>query len=293
MLPGCFMPLSVTELSAFGDPSLAGMTQVQLEADAGSLLMALENYRDARLDGYSGFIHVGLLESSLRFVNPPANDQAYRGTHGVTRRIGGLTIALFVPPSFTLGPIDYFQYHLIFLHELGHALGLAHAPGCGAAGYDPGYPYIDGALPQDAADAAVTPIGAVPGTIATVPLRGTLGNINGYQAEMLSNLLSMPFPGPASRNRPGYIYRAGNQRVVGIGTSEIPISAFQPDDLDKTQVYDLMNYCSAYFYNKWISDYSYLRVAVLSTDRIQPDGSFSDLSGKVTFGNVPAPDNVE
>ena len=291
--PDAFTPLPVTTLVAYGDPSLASLTQVQVEVKPALVLAALERYRAARQDGYSGYIHVGLLESSLRFVNPPSNDQNYSGTHGVTLHIGGLTVALFVPPSFTLGPIDYFQYHLIFLHELGHALGLAHAPGCGAAGYDAGYPYANGALPQDAADRAVTPIGAPLGTKPAVPLRGTIGDNNGYQSRALSNRFSVPYPGPAARNSPGTIYLAGNQQVIGNGVNEIPISMFQPRDLSKTQVYDLMNYCSVYFYNKWISDYSYRRIAAFSLDRLQADGSFDDLSGQVTFGNVPVPDNIE
>ncbi len=62
----------------------------------------------------------------------------------IFRSVGesGLKGIAFLPGFVSLSILD----ENTIAHELGHNLNLAHAPGCGAGGPDPEYPYEDGAI---------------------------------------------------------------------------------------------------------------------------------------------------
>ncbi len=276
--PDAFTLLPVRALNLIGQPGIPTGSQQELDAAVGLVVNAMDQYRSARKDGYAQYVHLGLM---LAKDSPSANFDFRKPTHGVAFRIGSLAAAVYAPRDMAGGPHYYFQYQLTLLHELGHVLGLFHAPGCNAQGYDGAFPYSRGVLPSHAADIAARPFGS--GNALRIPLRGTIGDTHGYQLYELSNRLSIGYSGIAVRNSIGTIYDASHRTVIGPGTGEIAQSKVTDTTRNDTQVYDFMNYCDSQAYNKWISDYNYFRVARYTLQRSRDDGGFDDLSGKIAF----------
>jgi hypothetical protein len=195
------------------------------------------------------------------------------------------------------GPLNDYQYYFVISHELGHAFGLYHAPGCNAEGYDPLFPYL-GSLPSNAGDSVVTQTTATTTSgptgnpsVTSIPKRGTIGGVhggtNGYQLYSISNVLSKGLIGVMARNQIGYVYNAATSLVIGPGAGELAINSFNSPASPNTQTYDVMGYCSAYYYNKWISDYDYWRVAKFTQQRMHGTTgniSFDDLANTVPIG---------
>ena len=96
-------------------------------------------HSDVRLTGGSGW------GAWLREVNALWQTEGQKGNYyGATENfwgggIQGLASAIGYPPV-SIGITDVET----FVHEVGHTLALRHAPGCGAGGPDPGYPYAGG-----------------------------------------------------------------------------------------------------------------------------------------------------
>lgn len=276
--PDAFTVLNVRDLNLIGSPTVPTGTYQELDGAQDAVRAALEQARRARTDGYGQYLHIALL---LAKDSRSANFDSRKPVHGLAG-LGGMSAVVYAPRDMAGGPRYYFQYQLTFLHELGHLLGLAHAPGCGADSYDSSFTNTDGVLPTDATDTAVRPVG-MPHTIPMVPLRGTIGSTHGYQLYDLSNRLSVGYSGIALQSKAGTLYDASHRLVPGPGAGEIPAFRFTEATRNQTQVYDLMNYCNSFQHFKWIADYSYFRVANLSVLRTRADGSFDDLSGRLSF----------
>ena len=282
LCPDAFEDLPVEQLTIKVAPlSTQEKTWQNMDARQGPVAGALNAWRQT--SGTPGYVYLGLLPSArgAERNNPPPTEGQYQGAHGVTVTTGGMAMVVSAPagtggtssPAMSDGPINEFQYYFVIAHELGHALGLKHAPGCSAAGSDPDFPYIASA----------------PGPDPESP-RGTIGNLeqggaHGYQLYAASNALSQALAGIAERNAVGYVYNASISQVIGDAPGELPIGSFNSPASPNTQVYDLMNYCSAYYYNKWISDYNYWRVAAITQDRMQvaDDGSVTFKEGNTAI----------
>ena len=275
--PDAFTLLPVRALNLVGQPGVPTGSQQELDGAVAMVVAAMDQYRGARRDGYAQYVHLALM---LAKDSPSASFDFRKPTHG-SAHIGSLAAAVYAPRDMAGGPHYYFQYQLTLLHELGHVLGLFHAPGCNAQGYDGAFPYIRGVLPSNAADIAARPAGS--SLASHIPLRGTIGDTHGHQMYELSNRLSIGYSGIATRNSIGTIYDASHRTVVGPGLGEIAYSEVTETTRNETQVYDFMNYCDSQSYNKWISDYDYFKVAKYTLQRSHDDGSFDDLTGRIAF----------